>query len=99
SGLPSLLKSPTARAVGCGPAAKVTGAAKLTVEPPGAVVFRDTQTLPPERRARSGLPSSLKSATATWLGTEPVGMGPCGSKRGVIGAAGSVLLLTVAQRT
>src|SRR5215470_7597581 len=84
SGLPSLLKSPTATAQGLAPTAKVVWGAKLGTVAPGVVVFSNTDTVPGVKFAitRSGLPSLLKSATATEVGSVPVAKLTCGANVG-----------------
>src|SRR5437667_262180 len=70
SGLPSRLKSPTATEYGSVPAVKLVAAPKLPVPLPSS-----TDTLlalkPTLDVARSGLPSRLKSPTATEIGFVP----------------------------
>ncbi len=74
SSLPSPLKSPTATDRGPSPVPKACWGAKAGAAAPGAVVFTSTEMVsePLLALARSGLPSPLKSPTATANGLLPV---------------------------
>ena len=70
SGLPSPLRSAIDTEAGLLPVAKFCAAAKLSVEDPGAVVFKSTDTVLESVFATtmSGLPSPLRSAIDTEAG-------------------------------
>ena len=96
SGLPSPLKSATARESGPVPTAKVFWAAKAGAVAPTAAVFSSTDTLLSVMlaTARSGLPSPLKSPTASGWGPEPTAKVTCAAKEGAVAPAGVVLSST-----
>src|SRR5579883_3155857 len=95
SGLPSPLRSPTATESGALPVAKVRWAAKLGTVAPVGVIFSNTDTVsvpnPPFVAARSGLPSPLKSPTATELSALLVVKVRWGAKLGIVAPVGVVL--------
>src|SRR2546423_15167581 len=70
SGKPSPLTSPTATLMGPLPVAKVCWPAKAGVDAPGAVLFKNTDTvlLPWLATITSGMPSPFTSASATDTG-------------------------------
>src|SRR3954453_13369679 len=101
SGLPSLLKSPTATDLGVWPT--VTGEPGAGVKPPTpsprriVTLFETVFTT-----AKSGLVSRLKSAVTIWLGESPAAYGePPGwvKKAPSAGAAVSTIVTTAASAT
>ena len=92
SGKPSPLTSATITDDGPPPVAKVFCVAKLGMAAPGAVVFSSTETVPSVKFAtiRSGLPSPLRSAAVTQIGSTPVAKVLCVAKLAVV-APGAVV--------
>src|SRR4051812_44741482 len=98
AGLRAPSKSPTATELGLCPTGKDCWGAKLGVAPPTGVVFRNTEMLLPSNPlpvTTSGLPSPLKSPTATLFGPcPPTGKACGGAKLAVVAPTGVVFSST-----